>query len=64
MTNGSNFETNPVGTAKELAEMKKLVKLSVAVIEELMPGIKHIVCDIGRLNEYLIEAEKVKIDGT
>ena len=59
----SNFETNPVGTAKELAEMKKLVKLSLVVIEDLMPGIGNIVCDIGRLNDYLIEADKVKIDG-
>ena len=60
----NDFETNPRGTAKELTEMKKLIKQSLVVIEDLMPGIPNIVCDIGQLNDYLIEAEKVKIDGT
>lgn len=48
---------------EEIERLKKLVKLSVDVVEELMPGIGGIVCDIGRLNDFLIEAEKVKVDG-
>lgn len=42
----------------EIQRLKVLIGLSIEVIDDLMPGIPNIVCNIGRLNEYLIAATK------
>ena len=59
----SNFETNPSGTMDELKRMRKLVKLGEAVVEDFMPNIGNCVLqDYGRLNEFLMEADRVRDD--
>lgn len=42
----------------EIQRLKGLIEKSVVVIEDLMPGAANIVCNIGQLNDYLIEANK------
>lgn len=40
----------------EIANLKALLKESIEIIEELMPGAKHIVVDVGRLNNFLLKS--------
>jgi hypothetical protein len=45
----------PCWHAKQLADnCERLLK----VIDSMMPGVAHIVCDIGELNSALIDARK------
>jgi len=37
---------------------RELIAALVKCIEELMPGIGHVVCDIGHLNDTLITANQ------
>lgn len=37
---------------------RELIVALVKCIEELMPGIGHVVCDIGHLNDTLIAARQ------
>lgn len=60
-----DFEVADTGTHRalsekdlEIANLKALVRESVEVIEELMPGIPNIVCDIGKLNDFLMASRE------
>lgn len=37
---------------------KELIAALVKCVDELMPGIGHVVCDIGHLNDTLIAARQ------
>lgn len=59
----SDFETLPVGASAEITRLRRLVKMGEAVVEDFMPNIgKCALQDYGRLNEFLIEAAKIKVD--
>lgn len=46
---------------EELNKLRRLVKQGEAVVEDFMPNIARcVIQDFGRLNEFLIEAKKVK----
>ena len=60
-----DFETHETGTQRvlsekdlEIANLKALVRESVEVVEDLMPGIPHIVCDFGKLNDFLMASKE------
>jgi len=61
--NPPDFETNRTGTFAELSTQRlKIFRLRetvadlIKVADELMPGIGHVACDIGFINDTLIES--------
>lgn len=59
-----DFETVETGTRRtltekdlEIANLKALLRESIEVIEDLMPGAANIVCDIGKLNDFLMKSK-------
>jgi len=62
--NPPDFETNQTGTFARMTtqnltiyRLRETCRDLLKVIDELMPGIGHVVCDIGFLNETLINTE-------
>lgn len=41
-----------------IANQKALLRTSVEIIEELMPAMKYLAVDIGRLNDFLIQSKE------
>lgn len=61
----ADFEVNNTGTRKtltekdlEIANLKALLRESIEVIEDLMPGAANIACDIGKLNDFLMNSKE------
>lgn len=55
------FENEIAALELERDELKKLVKMGEAVVEDFMPNIGQCALqDYGRLNTFLVEAAKIK----